>query len=107
MWRYVFLGTLLIGWVVFGDPKNDIANLFWPDSPAPWEDVDGVFYPDRYDLSVYEKADGFADLDSCRDWAENKSREMGDPNVAKGDYECGFGFIRDFSGLSVYRNTVR
>ena len=107
MWRYVIPGVLLIGWVVLGDPKNDVANWIWPNTPAPWEEVDGVFYPDRNDLSVYEKIDGFADLDACRVWAENKGRGIGDPNIAVGDYECGFGFIRDFSGLKVYRNTVR
>lgn len=46
---------LLLGagalWFWLGDPPKDAANWFWPDSPAPWEQVDAVYYPDNSDLT--------------------------------------------------------
>jgi hypothetical protein len=42
----------LIGWEVFGHPKQDIANWFWSDGPAPWERVDAFCYPDKGRLTV-------------------------------------------------------
>jgi hypothetical protein len=32
--------VLGIGWLAVGRPMNDLAGLFWPERPAPWETVD-------------------------------------------------------------------
>ena len=107
MWRYALVGVLLGGWGLLGDPKNDVANLFWPDTPAPWETVDAVYYPNRSDLSFYEREAGFENLDECRDWAVGLALQNSDDGMRVGDYECGFGFLRDWGDLKVYRNTTR
>jgi len=107
MWRYLVVGAAIPIWGVFGDPKTNIANLFWRESPTPWEAVDGVFYPNRADLSQYVKVDGFHDLNACRKWVETQARAHDDPSITVGDYECGFGFIRGYPGLVVYRKTTR
>lgn len=107
MWRFVLVFVGLFGWVLLGEPTRDLANLFWPDAPAPWETVDGVYYPDRYDLSFYEEKVGFADLEECRDWVASRAFSLGDRGIRLGDYECGFGFLREWGGGKVYRNTAR
>ena len=107
MWKYFLIGIGLMIWLVFGEPKTDIANLVWGETPAPWEAVDGVFYPARADLSQYVKVDGFRDLEACRQWVDGQARIHGDPSILLGDYECAFGTVRGYPGLEAYRQTAR
>ena len=48
----VFFVFTLFGWEVFGHPKQDITNWFWPNGPAAWERVDAFYYPDRGSLTA-------------------------------------------------------
>ncbi len=101
----ILIGVIL--WAVFGSPKKDVANLIWPDSPAPWETVDAFYYPNRHNLSTFETVRGLASLDGCRAWVRGAAAVRGDHGVVRGDYECGIGQTGTFMGLSVYRVTAR
>lgn len=81
----------------------------WGDTPAPWEQVDAYYYPDRSDLTKHESARDIGSLENCRDWIFDAAARRGDPDMLRGDWECGIGpkTRSDFGGLTVYRRTVR
>lgn len=104
--RYLAFGGLGL-WAAFRSPANDVAGLFWPERPAPWEAVDAFYYPDRQNLSVHREARGVGGVDGCRSWARAMAETHADPGVRRGDYECGVGKLREWGDLTVYRITVR
>jgi len=97
----------LIAWFIIGDPPETIANWFWPETTAPWEKVDAFYYPDRANLYLDRREYDFSDLDQCRRWVFSEAARNNDPNIVRGDYECGVGKSGDFGSLRVYRITVR
>ncbi|MEO8531328.1 MAG: hypothetical protein ABI459_08890 [Deltaproteobacteria bacterium] len=69
--------------------------------------VDAFYYPDRNDLSVYETFVDVGSVESCRDVVFAAAAGKGDPNLERGDYECGVGPTGDeFGGMKVYEETV-
>lgn len=94
-------------WLIWGDGQKQAANLFWKEGPAPWETVDGFYYPDRDNLGQFETAKGFANLQGCRDWVSSRAAQFNDPALARGDYECGVGKPTPMGPLNLYRLTVR
>lgn len=100
---------ILVGaaWWFFGDPARDVAKWFWPEEAAPWETVDGYYYPDRTDLTRHVAHTGFSSVDDCRAWIYAEAERQKDAGLARGDYECGVGKMRSEYGLNVYRATVR
>lgn len=99
--------AFLVLWFVFGDPKTTIANWFWPEAPAPWESVDGFYYPDSSNLLISESALGLANVEACRTWARASANRINDLAFDQSTYECGVGF-KEFAGkLRIYRLTVR
>ena len=97
---------LIALWFIFGSPKNDIANIFWPESLAPWEEVEAFYYPNRGDLSEV-KSSGVDGIEGCRAWVNWQAQLHNDPHMDRGDYECGIGFIEMFGSIKVYRITIR
>jgi len=97
----------LVAWALFGSPKNDTANLLWPNDAAPWEAVDAFYYPDRNDLTQHVAMRGFDTVDKCRDWVGAAAANNRDAGLLRGDYECAVGKMDDLGGLSVYRLTIR
>ena len=52
-----WLITIGIGlWFFLGEPAKDVANWFWENSAAPWEEVDAFYYPNRSNLTVHKEA---------------------------------------------------
>jgi len=100
------IGALIV-WHVLGDPKNDVANVFWKAGPAPWEKVDAFYYPDRSRLSRFEQKLELDSLDSCRSWVQSRANANDDRRLIRGDYECAIGFMRRSGDLRVYRLTIR
>ncbi len=100
------LAGWVVGWALFGTPGKDIANVFWSEAVAPWEDVDATYYP-AANLTDYERQPGLGSLEECREWVYQRAAEHGDPNLRQGDYECGVGFIRSAGPLYIYRQTLR
>jgi len=94
-------------WFFIGEPLKDVANLFWQEDAAPWETVDAFYYPSRSDLSDYLSHRGLTSVQECRDWVYSTAASRGDPNIVRGDYECGVEQIDSFGGLAVYRISVR
>jgi hypothetical protein len=86
---------------------SPVENLFWPDSPAPWENVDAVFYPDKDNLALDRQARDVGSLNACRTWVRSMAAAMGDPGMERSDYECGVGRQGTVGDLGVYRLTVR
>lgn len=106
--RGTILALLLpIGWLILGSPADDVAGWVWGDKPAPWESVDAFYYPDRLDLSIHREYRAVGGLNECRAWVAAIARAMEDPRLARGDYECGIGFIRNVGDLKMYRVTAR
>lgn len=101
------IAAALVAWFVFGSPMKTVANIAWKYSPAPWEEVDGFYYPDRSNLAVSRSAFDLSSLEACRSWAYSVAASEGDPNMLRGDYECGVGGMRSEYGFNVYRITVR
>ena len=106
-----YLALVIIGglawWFVVGEPIVTIVNRFWPETPAPWEDVDAVYYPDRGNLLVEVSAPHVGTVEACRAWVYDRAAANSDPTLTRGDYECGIGFLRNMGSLRVYRLTVR
>lgn len=94
-------------WFAFGDPPETVANWFWKDKAAPWEEVDAYYFPNRTNITVHQERFGLDDVQACRNWAYALAGAHRDRSMSKGDYECGIGRIDGHDGLSVYRITVR
>lgn len=104
--RLLVLGAM-VAWVFFGDPADTTANAMWPDSAAPWEEVRAFYYPDRNDLSRSSTVHGLTSLAECRGSVSAIAAENGDPNLVRGDYECGIGCDDTEAGFEVCRITAR
>ena len=104
--RWIILIAIVL-WFVFGDPGKNIADWFWEDSAAPWEEVDAFYYPDKSNLSIVHSSKGLESVDDCRTWVSNAADANNDPNLELGDYECGVEFLEYFGEMRVYRTTVR
>lgn len=103
--------VIILGlWFAFGDLNTTIADWFWSETPAPWEDVDAFFYPNKSDLSKFEMQPNVGSLESCRSWVSAKANFINDPKMQRSDYECGVGRNDEKSkqwGANVYRITPR
>jgi hypothetical protein len=101
----IIIGLAL--WFLFGTPVRTIANWFWPDSAAPWEEVDAFYYPNRYDLTEHQQVLAVGSVDNCRTVVYAIAAGRDDPRLERGDHECGVGDAGDLGGIRVYRLTVR
>ncbi len=90
-------------------PKETVANLFYANDAAPWETVDAFYYPDRADLTISQSRMGLVDIAGCRDVVRSMAALNNDPQLLRGDYECGVGRIDkpEYAGVNVYRLTIR
>jgi len=85
------------------NPKNEVASLFWPESPAPWETVDAYYYPDADRMWELERLEGFATVSACKVWAWDQAMVRGDTMMKRGAYECGFGAYGYLGLKPIYR----
>ncbi|MDW5315516.1 hypothetical protein [Rhizobium sp. PL01] len=90
-------------------PAKTIANLFYENDAAPWETVDAFYYPDRADLTISQSMPDVDGVAGCREIVRYMSSVNNDPQLLRGDYECGVGRIdkAEYAGVNVYRLTVR
>ncbi|KAA0970322.1 hypothetical protein FPY71_07295 [Aureimonas fodinaquatilis] len=102
---------LVIGvalWFWLGDPAKTVANWFWTESSAPWEQVDAYLYPSRSDLTVFKSFDDVGSVEACRSVVYNAASAFyKDPRLLNGDYECGVGPQAHPVFGKVYRVTVK
>jgi hypothetical protein len=106
MLRYFAIGSVCL-WLLFGSPVNDVAGLFWADSPTPLEKVDAFYYPNWHYLSVHRAVHDVGSLDSCRARVKAMAEAEGNPDRRPDDYKGGVGKLREKGNLCVYRITVR
>jgi len=107
-WPVLILGIPgLIVWGILGNPTQTIAGWLWPHSPAPWEHVDALYYPDKNNLAVSLDNLDVGGLAQCRTWANSVARKQKDPQLERGDYHCGVGYPVSQDSLNSYRLTVR
>jgi hypothetical protein len=93
----------IVLWMIFGDPLTHVANLLYSDVPAPWEEVDLIYFPDRHVSSVSESMPDLGSLDECRTWARQMASQYDDRDMGRGAYECRTASVRLFSSQRVYR----
>ena len=105
MWFLAVAAIVL--WFVFGDPAKNVADWFWSSSAAPWEEVDAIYYPNRYNLTVHRSRQDVGSVEHCRAWVNAEAARRNDPDLKRGDYECGIGRLGTFGSIGVYRLTVR
>lgn len=46
-------------------------------------------------------------VENCRMLVRMIASARGDPEIRRGNYECGVGYLREVGRLRIYRNTVR
>lgn len=69
--------------------------------------VDAYYYPDRSNLSAYKVEYNIGSVEACRDWVYSQAAENNDPQLTRGDYECGIGPGKKIGSLTIYDETVR
>ncbi|WVX49023.1 hypothetical protein ROLI_021080 [Roseobacter fucihabitans] len=69
--------------------------------------VDAFYYPDKNDLTVHEEFLDVGSVEQCRVIVQRAAAENGDPNLTRGDYECGVDPTGSFGDMKVYKETVR
>ena len=69
--------------------------------------VDAYFYPDRSNLTEHIEFLDVGSVEDCRQIVFAAAAERGDPEMQRGDYECGIDPRSSFGSLKVYKETVR
>lgn len=97
----------IVLWMIFGDPVTSVANLFYSTGPAPWEEVDLIYFPDRRVPAVSESTPDLGSLEECRTWARHRAVEHDDRDMQRGAYACKTASERLFSSRRVYRLSLK
>ena len=107
-WPISILGILgFMVWAALGSPRQTVTGWIWPHSPAPWEAVDAFYYPDKSNLEVSLDNLDVGGLAQCRAWVNSTAAKQKDPQLERGDYHCGVGYLNAQGSLNSYRLTVR
>lgn len=90
-------------------PQKSLADLFYKGDAAPWETVDAFYYPDRGNLTISQNMLDVDGVAGCREIVRYMAAVNNDPQLQRGDYECGVGRLEnlEFAGINVYRLTLR
>ncbi|OKH89513.1 hypothetical protein [Thalassospira sp. TSL5-1] len=88
-------------------PREWLANLIWPEGPAPWEKVTAVYFPDKNDKTAFRFAgEDLGSLDQCRDAVMELAATNNDPELKNGSYDCAVGYYADDDHTGHYRLTL-
>ena len=102
-----FVGVVLLVWFVLGEPLNHVANLFYSAGPAPWEEIDLVYLPDKRSPSVNEITSDPGSLAECRSWARHMAAQQDDPRMERGSYQCRTASASLFGAQRSYRLSLQ
>ena len=70
------------------------------------EQVDAYYYPDRNDLTAHQVFENVGAFEACVDMVYAAAALNNDPDMQRGDYECGIGPTGDMFGpVKIYRVT--
>ncbi len=76
--------------------------------PGLWVQIDAFSHPDRDDLTIHQEFPDVGSIVDCRATVSAAAVMNGDPDMLRGDYECGAGPTgKGFGGMKVYGETVR
>lgn len=64
-------------------PEAVVADAFWEDEPAPWEEVDAFYYPNKHNLNIVESQPGLKTLDECRAWVQDRADQNNDRSLPR------------------------
>ena len=107
--RLSLLQALLIAlllWFALGDPLLHIANLLYPDGPAPWEGIDLAFLPDRDDPRSELLFPDLHTVDECRTQARMQAGLHDDYEMNRSLWTCRIVHSTLFGDQPVIRLTV-
>jgi hypothetical protein len=102
-----FVVAVLVLWMIVGDSVTRIAGLLYRTGPAPWEELDLVYYPDRRVPSVSESMPDLGSLGECRTRARQMAAQHDDRDMERGVYECRTASVRPFSSRRVHRLSLK
>lgn len=71
------------------------------------DQVDAFYYPDANNLLVHQEFLDVGSVERCREVVYAAAAINEDPNLERGDYECGIGPQSKFGDLTVYKETTR
>jgi len=106
---YFIIIALVIIWFILPIVSNFAANMTFAKSPAPWESVVGLYFPEGSRGSAIESPH-FATLSQCKNWTSGmKSMHKGYTANSNGEWVCGWGIIRadKASGLPKMRDFIQ
>ena len=83
------------------------AGVVGGDDAAPWETVDGFYYKDRSNIRNPETIAGLASVEACRAWVYSTAQRFDDPQIRRGDYQCGVGEADRLGAEKIYRVVVK
>lgn len=111
MKRLILITILLIGgYFALPTVSNLVANMVWKSSPAPWESVAGMYFPEGARGAGIESP-RFSSLKQCRNWAAGMaSMHTGYSSAARdAQWVCGWGILRfnDQTGVLSMRDFIQ
>jgi len=102
-----FVVAAIVIWFVFGEPLAAVAGLFYSSAPAPWEEIDLVYFPDKLDASTNKITSDLGSLSECRTWANHQAGQYDDPRMERGRYECRTASASLFGSQRNYRLSLQ
>ena len=94
---------VLLVWLVLGEPLIHVANLLYAAAPAPWEDINLVYHPDKRSPSVNAITSDLGSFAECRSWARHMAAQQDDPRMERGSYQCRTASASLFGAQRSYR----
>ncbi|AUQ50048.1 hypothetical protein PhaeoP83_01776 [Phaeobacter inhibens] len=69
--------------------------------------IDAFYYPNKHDLTVHQEYLDVGSLENCRATVFAAAAQNGDPQLLRGDYECGVNPMNSYGDLRVYEETIK
>lgn len=101
--------ALTIGYFILPTVSNLVAGLTFPNKPAPWESVVGLYFPNGATGSSIESPH-FGTLRQCKNWSAGMTEmHQGYGRGAAATWVCGWGILRPDkqSGLPKMRDYIQ
>ncbi len=78
----------VLAWCIWGDPLQHLANLFWPQALAPWEQIDLVYLPGQDDPHLRQIVPDLPDQQECRNQAQYRLQQQTAAGSDRGSWSC-------------------
>jgi len=91
---YIVFLIFVAGYFALPYVNNFVSNMAFPDKPAPWENIVGLYFPIGATGTAIQSPE-FSTMQQCRNWTigmGNMHRGYGSGGSA--EWVCGWGFFR-------------